>query len=123
MISNEQLDVIVEGTKYDLINQRNVPMSPGSICKNGTAMCLGAMLVHEALRGLSSSEEACEYARRVVHEDGSFIEDTGEQIGLNRDMVLLTKRINDSLEAENRLQGVLEHLQSLRQVELVQHPH
>ncbi len=82
-------------------------------------MCVGAMLVYEALAVLRSSEEAREFARRVVQEDDSFIDDTGERIGLDRDMVTMTKRINDSLKDENRLQGMLEHLRSQRQAVLV----
>lgn len=114
MVSNEQLDAIFQRTEYALKAQRNVPISPGSVCENGIVMCAGAMLVHEALVVLCSSEEAREFAHRVVQEDDSFIERTGEQIGLDKDMVAMTKRINDNLDDGNRLEGALEHLRSLR---------
>ena len=77
MVSNEQLDAIFERTERALKDQRNVPLTPGRVCENGTVMCAGAMLVYEALAVVSSSEKAREFARRVVQEDDSFIEDTG----------------------------------------------
>ena len=119
MVSNEQLDTIFERTERALKDQRNIPLSPGRVCENGMVMCAGAMLVYEALAVIRSSAEAREFARRVVEEDDSFIEDTGEQIGLDREMVMMTKRANDTLENEERLQGTLEHLRSLRQAVLV----
>lgn len=114
MISNEQMDMIFERTKNALKSQRIVPLSPGIVRENNTVMCAGATLVHEALALLNSSEEASEFAHRVLLEDESFIEDTGERIGLERKMVTMTKRMNDDLEDEDRLQGTLEHLQRLR---------
>lgn len=115
MVTNQQLDVIFQRTERALEDQRGVPLSPGHVCENGTVMCAGAMLVHEALAVLRSPEEAHDFASRVVDEDGSFIEDTGELIGLDRDMVAMTKRQNDSFKDENRFHGALEHLRSLRQ--------
>lgn len=119
MVSNEQLDTIFERTESALKDQRHVPLSPGQVCENGMVMCAGAMLVHEALAVLRSSAEARQFARRVVEEEDSFIEDTGERIGLDREMVMMTKRANDRLENEERLQGTLEHLRSLRPATLV----
>lgn len=114
MVSDEKLDLIFKRTEEALREQRNVPLSPGQVCENGKIMCAGAMLVYEALKVLRSSEEANEFERRVVQEDDSFIENTGEQIGLDRDMVVMTKRMNDRLEDDNRLNGTIEHLQGLR---------
>lgn len=118
MVTNEQIKVILERTENALRVQQNVPLTPGMVCENGTDLCLGAMLVHEALAVLGSPGEAEEFAHRVVHEGGSFIEDTGERIGLDRTMVMMRKEINDGFESASRLEGVLEDLRSLRQAQL-----
>lgn len=115
MIPNATLDLIFKRTEEALTQQQDVPLSPGRKCANGQVLCAGAMLVHEALLVLQSAVEAAEFARRVTGEDPSFIEDTGELIGLDRDMVVETKRMNDSLVDENRLRGTINALRELRQ--------
>lgn len=115
MVTSKKLDVIFERTERALRNQQVVPLSPGRICASGQLLCAGATLVHEALMVLRSPEEAQSFADRVLNENPAFIEDTGEQIGLDRMMVVRSKRINDSLEDSDRLAGVLRSLKSLHQ--------
>ena len=115
MVTSKNLDVIFERTERALKKQQDIPLSPGRACAGGQLLCAGAMLVHEALAVLRSPAEAQSFMHRVVNEDPSFIEDTGEQIGLDRMMVVQTKRLNDSLEDSDRLSGALRFLRSLRQ--------
>lgn len=115
MVTSKDLDVIFERTERALTKQQDIPLSPGRVCADGQLLCAGAMLVHEALAVLRSSAEAQSFAQRVVNEGPSFIEDTGEQIGLDRMMVVQTKRLNDRLEDSDRLSGVLRSLKSIRQ--------
>lgn len=114
MVTSKSLDVIFERTERALQKQQDIPLSPGRVCASGQLLCAGAMLVHEALAVLRSPAEARSFAERVVNEDTSFIEDTGEKIGLDRMMVVQTKHLNDSLGNSDRLSGVLRSLRSLR---------
>ena len=114
MITDEQLKVIFERTRCALKDQGEVPMSPGRIIDSGDMLCYGATLVHEALLVVNTPTKAADFARRVVTEPGSFIEDVGESIGLDRKMIAKTKRFNDNLENKNRFHGVLNHVQSMQ---------
>lgn len=115
MVTNKDMDIIFERTERALTKQQDIPLSPGRVCVAGQLLCAGAMLVHEALVVLRSPEEAQSFAGRVIKENSRFIEDTGEQIGLDRMMVMRSKRINDSLNESERLAGALRSLRSLRQ--------
>lgn len=114
MIPTDTFELILKRTEDALTQQVDVPLSPGQVCESGHVLCAGAMLVHEALAVLRSPADAAEFVRRVTNEDCSYIENTGEAIGLDREMVIQTKHLNDTLDDEDRLAGTVRALRELR---------
>lgn len=114
-VSADQLGLIFQRTEEALKAQGKVPISPGIVVGNSTVMCAGAMLVHQALGVLRSQREADEFANKVTQESGTFIEDVGTMVGLDRNMVMMTKRLNDRQTAQARLPQMRQYFVGLRQ--------
>ncbi len=112
--TNDFSNGLVFRAQQRLIDQGDVPKSPGITCGRRTHLCAGAVVVREAV-ALRQSEEAAEhFEHEVVAHDSGYIRNVGCEIGLDGEMVSKIILMSDGLPAHTRLAGMLAYLDHLR---------
>jgi hypothetical protein len=110
-----QMKAILDVAITMIKRQGTLPNSPCNSSGPKILLCAGAWIVRVGLSMLRSEEEAVSFERELQSTmEKSLILTTASKIGLARDLVEGLVRLNDSLQASERVAGVLSYLSGLR---------